>query len=197
MTFYPARDWQVITSVPGCDQLHERPRDAHGRPVHPWVVECPAHEAFYKGAHKPKILKFVTDKKTGQVLRQERIADMHPGVGFTLDTIPMTRDEEETRGLQLEKGENQLRALESIATLTKAGIDFRSRPEVLLFLRENNLPEEMLQGSVLCLDNHANAAGAKFCAECGASMSARAAIGGTEDEVQPRPRRKSRSSATA
>lgn len=193
MAFYPQSDWQAIGPVPGCDQQHLRPLDPRtDEPVSRWKVDCAAHEAFYKGAGKPKILKYVTDRKTGQVLRQDRVPDAHPGVGFTPDTIPLTRDEEETRGVQLEKGENQLRALESIATLTRAGIDFRSRPDVLLYLRENQLPEDILRGSVLCLNDHPNAAGAKFCAECGVSMATRGAIGAGEDAPEPRPARKSR-----
>ena len=176
MTFYPRRDWTEISAVPGCSQNHTRPADAQGQLVHPWAVTCPAHEAYYKGAGKPKILKYIKDSKTGAILRQERVPDVHPGVGFTPDTIPPTRDEEETRVLQLERGENQLKALESIATLSKAGIDFRSRPDVLLFLRENNLPDDILQGSVLCPDGHQNASDAKFCSKCGISMAAKAVL---------------------
>lgn len=186
MTFYPARDWTDISATPGCAEGHSRPRDPRtGERVHRWAVDCPVHEALYRGAGRPKILKFVTDKKTGQVIRQDRVPDMHPGVGFTPDTIPLTRDEEETRVLQLERGENQLKALESIATLAKAGIDFRSRPDVLLYLRENQLPEDVLRGSVLCLDDHPNAPGAKFCAECGMSMAARGVIGGGDEPAGP------------
>ena len=181
MTFYPARDWITISAMPGCEQGHSRPRDpGTGRHVHPWPVDCDAHEAFYKGAGKPKVLTYVKDKKTGAVIRQDRVPDLHPGIGFTPGAIPLTRDEEETQALRLEQGENQLRALESIATLAKAGIDFRTRPDVLLYLRENNLPEDVLQGSVMCLNDHPNPAGVKFCGECGASMAARGAIGGEQ-----------------
>lgn len=186
MTFYPARDWQAISAMPGCEQGHSRPRDPRtGRPVHPWAVDCPAHEAYYKGAGKPKVLVYVKDKKTGAVLRQDRVPDLAPGIGFTPGTVPLTRDEEETQALRLEQGENQLRALESIATLTKAGIDFRSRPDVLLYLRENNLPEDVLQGSVLCLNDHPNPAGGKFCNECGVPMAAQAAITAGEEAAPP------------
>lgn len=186
MTFYPARDWMEISAMPGCAEGHSRPRDPHtGRPVPKWAVDCAAHEAYYKGAGKPKVLTYVKDRKTGAILRQDRVPDLHPGVGFTPGTIPLTRDEEETQALRLEQGENQLRALESIATLAKAGIDIRHRPDVLLYLRENNLPEDVLQGSVLCVNDHPNPAGVKFCNECGASMTARGAIGGGGETPAP------------
>ena len=182
MTFYPAEDYTDFSAIDGCAEGHSRPRDPRtGQHVPRWAVTCAAHEALYKGAGKPKILVYVKDKKTGAILRQERVPDVTPGIGFTPDTRPLTRDEEETRVLQLERGENQLRALESIATLAKAGIDFRNRPDVLLFLRENQLPEDILQGSVLCLNDHPNPAGVKFCAECGVSMAARGAIGATSE----------------
>ncbi len=184
MTFYPARDWITISAMDGCAEGHSRPRDPRtGQHAHPWAVTCDAHEALYKGAGRAKVLMYVKDKKTGAILRQDRVPDVHPGVGFTPGIIPLTRDEEETQALRLEQGENQLRALESIATLTKAGIDFRSRPDVLLYLRENNLPEDVLQGSVLCLNDHPNPAGGKFCNECGVPMAARGAIGGEETPV--------------
>ena len=133
------------------------------------------------GAGKPKILKYQTDPKTGQVIRQERVTDSDPMWSSTPETVPLTPDQELTHHVRIERGEQQLRALESIATLAKAGIDFRTRPDVLFFLRENQLPEDVLQGTVLCADNHPNLPGTKFCSECGMSMAAKGALGGPDD----------------
>jgi hypothetical protein len=193
MTFYPSDDWTAISAIQGRCEGHERPLDARtGRHVRRWAVDCPAHEPFYKGADKPKILKYIKDKKTGAILRQDRVPDQHPGIGFTPGTVPLTRDEEEDRALALERGENQLRAIDSVVQAKAAGIDLTNRPDVLLFLQENHLPEDILQGSVLCLNDHANPAGVKFCHECGLSMTARAAIGARKDAPETRPARKPR-----
>ncbi len=179
MTLYPRRDYQALGPVPGCDREHLRPQGRNGEPVHPWGLDCPAHQAHFCGDGKPKILKYVTDRKTGQVIRQERVPDAHPGFSTTPDTIPLTPDEEETRGLKLEKGENQLRALESLLALKAGGIDLTSRPEVLFYLQESGLPAEAfraLKGVVVCVNGHDAGPGSRFCPECGVSMDARGAI---------------------
>ena len=165
----------------GCGASHSR-EVTRGVPAKYFSITCGPCEAYLKGDRKPQKLVYETDGKTGQVLRQARVPDGDPLWSSTQDTIPMSPDQEKTHGLRIERGEQQLRALESIATLAKAGIDFRTRPDVLFFLRENQLPEDILQGSVLCVNDHPNPSGVKFCNECGASMSARAAV-----EAAPEP----------
>jgi hypothetical protein len=158
-----------------------------GVPEKIFSIDCPPCEAYLRGDRKPRILVYETDKKTGKVLRQQKVADADPMWSSTPDTIPFTPDQERTHEIRIERGEQQLRALESIAALAKAGIDFRSRPDVLFFLRENQLPEDMLQGTVLCLNEHPNAPGARFCPECGASMAARAALPGSDEDEEAAP----------
>ena len=176
MTLYPRRDYQAIGPVPGCDTEHKRPVDRSGRPVHPWGIDCPAHQAYYSGAAKPKILKYITDPKTGAVVNQQRVPDAHPGFSTSPDTIPMTPDEERSRERKLEMGENQLRALEALLTLKGGGIDLTSRPEVMFFLQESGLSAEMLQGKVVCPSGHDNPAGNAFCGTCAAPMHGQKAI---------------------
>jgi hypothetical protein len=147
----------------------------NGAPVKIWGLDCPPCEADIFGEGKPLKLVYIKDK-TGAVLRQERVADTDPCWSRTPDTIPLSPDEERTHALQLERGEQQLRALESIATLDSRGINFRDRPDVLFYLREQELPEDVLQGIIVCANGHGNVAGLKFCGECGISMAARGAI---------------------
>ena len=76
------------------------------------------------------------------------------------------------QGGRQERGEQQLRALESIATLSRAGIDFRNRPDVLLYLREQEvLDDGILQGTVFCVNGHEVPSAHKFCPECGVSIA--------------------------
>jgi hypothetical protein len=161
--------------VHGCGASHSR-EVTRGVPAKHFSITCEPCEAHLRGDRKQKKLVYETDRKTGQVLRQARVQDGDPLWSSTSDTVPLSPDQEKTHALRVERGEQQLRALESIATLAKAGIDFTNRPDVLFFLRENQLPEDLLQGSVLCVNDHPNVAGVKFCGECGASMAARAAV---------------------
>ena len=183
MTLYARSDVAGITipsTIGGCGEFHGRPV-IKGAPAREFRLDCPPCEAHLRGDRKQKKLVYQTDPKTGQVLRQERVADADPMWSSTPDTVPMTPDQERTHHVRIERGEQQLRALESIATLAKAGIDFRTRPDVLFFLRENQLPEDVLQGTVLCADSHPNLPGTKFCSECGMSMAARGAIAAAEE----------------
>ena len=49
-------------------------------------------------------------------------------------------------------------------------------PPEAMWLLEREIPEGVLKGTVVCVEGHDNAAGVKFCSECGASMAARGAI---------------------
>jgi len=184
MSLFARADLACI-SIPatsgGCGTTHSRPV-VKGAPVKVWKLDCPPCESVLRGDGKQHKLIYETDPKTGQVLRQSRVPDGSDQWSSTPDTIPFTPDQEKTHHVRIERGEQQLRALESIATLAKAGIDFRTRPDVLFFLRENQLPEDVLQGTVVCVNDHPNPPGAKFCNECGASMAARAAIASSDGD---------------
>jgi len=147
-----------------------------GAPVKVWELTCEPCEAYLSGARKPKVLRYDIDPKTRTVTGQSRVADSDPMWSSTADTVPLTPDEQKTHHLKIERGEQQLRALESVATLIKAGIDFRDRPDILFFLRQHQLPEDIIQGTVVCLNGHDCVAGTKFCPECGVAMAARGAL---------------------
>jgi hypothetical protein len=181
-----ARSDLMSVSIPvtsgGCGSSHSRPV-RNGKPEKDWELNCNDCESYLKGARKPRILKTTPgDPKLGIPAKQERVADCDPHWSSTPDSVPMTPDEAQHKHLKIERGEQQLRALESLATLAKAGINYRDRPDVLYFLREQHLPEDMLQGSVLCSNGHDNAPGAKFCSECAVSMN-----GQKEIESVPEP----------
>ena len=186
ITLYPASNYLALGPTQGCGEEHRRPLDPHtGKLIRRWGVECPVHEAYHMGYSRPKVLKYLIDPKTGQSLSQQRVLDSQPGFSTNPDSIPLTYDEEHTRHLRLEQGENQLRALESLIALKGGGLDLTSRPDVMFYLQESGLPSEMLQGKLECANGHDNAAGAKFCGECGVGMTvkaARGAIAPPEDE---------------
>ena len=177
---YGASDISSITipAPDGCGAQHTK-EVTRGVPAKHIRIDCEPCEAYLSGARKSKILRYQIDPKTGQTLRQERVADADPQWSSTIDTVPLTPDEIRTHGLKLEKGENQLRALESLLALKAGGVDLTSRPEVLFYLQESGLPSEtlkMLKGTKVCPNGHDAEGGVKFCPECGVSMTAQAAI---------------------
>lgn len=186
---YGSSDISSITiPVPdGCGAQHIK-EVTRGAPAKHIRIDCEPCEAYLSGARKPKILKYQIDAKTGQTLQQERVADADSRWSTTLDTVPPTPDEIRTHGLKLEKGENQLRALESLLALKAGGIDLTSRPEVLFYLQESGLPPEtlrMLKGSIICANGHDSEAGVKFCPECGVGMNVKAAIAPPAEPDEP------------
>ena len=188
MSRYPRSDVMSV-SIPaesgGCGQSHSRPV-IKGAPVKVWKLDCPPCEAFLSGERKPQVLQFTPgqpDKGVGP--SHKRVTDADPLWSSTRETVALTPDQQKTYHLQIERGEQQLRALESIATLSKAGVDFRSRPDVLFYLREQELPESLLQGTLVCANGHDVAAGNAFCGECGVSMAARGALAAAEPSGDP------------
>lgn len=151
---------------------HSRPV-INGAPAKIFKLECEPCEAYLRGDRKPKILKYQTDGKTGQVIRQERIADADPMFSSTPDTIPLTPDEERTNGIRAERGRLQLEMLQALAAVRSTGINV---PAEALYLLEQELPPGVLKGTVVCASGHDNPAGNKHCGECGTSMAARGAI---------------------
>lgn len=174
MVLYARRDVCSV-SIPrssgGCGETHIRPVH-NGAPAEEFRLTCPLCESYLKGDHKPKILRTTPgNKETGTPAKQERVADSDPMWSSTPDTIPLTPDEIQVNHVIKERGEQQLKALESLIALKSAGIDITTRPDVLFFLRKSGLTDEVIQGAVLCPTGHSNTGGVKFCGECGASMS--------------------------
>ena len=173
-----ARSDVMSVSVPvgngGCGRPggHSRPV-IKGAPAKTFKLDCPPCESFLKGDRKQKILKYHIDAKTGQSVRQERIADADPMWSSTPDTIPLTPDEDRTNTTRQERGRMQIEMIQALAAMRSTGIQV---PPEAMWLLEREIPEGVLRGTVVCAEGHDNAAGVKFCAECGMSMAAKAAI---------------------
>jgi len=186
VTLYARSDVASIT-VPvasgGCGHSHSRPV-INGAPAKIFKLDCPDHcEPYLRGERKQKILRYQIDKTTGQAVRQERVADADPMWSSTPDTIPLTPDEERTNAVRTERGRMQIEMLQALAAIRSTGINV---PAEALYLLERELPAGVLNGTVLCANGHDNAAGLKFCGECGVSMAARSAIAPPEpDEPAP------------
>ena len=178
-----ARSDVMHISIPvesgGCGNSHSRPV-INGAPAKVFKLDCPDHcEPYLKGERKQKILKYHLNPQTGQAVRQERVADADPMFGSSPDTIPLTPDEERTNATRTERGRMQIEMIQALAAMRAAGIQV---PAEAMWLLEREIPEGVLKGTVVCADGHDNAAGTKFCSECGISMAARGAIGaGPED----------------
>jgi hypothetical protein len=152
----PLYSWSanVSTHVPvgagGCGVTHSRPV-VDGAPQYPWRLDCPPCEDFLR-VHN---------------------ADQW---STTTTEIPETYDESRARESAEKSGkldrENQLAA--AIIELGKLG----QLPEALgqVLAPMLGAPVLALAGKVVCPAGHDNAAGLKFCGECGVSMSGQAAI---------------------
>jgi len=150
-----------------------------GAPVKVFRLDCEPCESYLRGDRKPKILKYQIDKNTGQSIRQERVPDADSMWSSTPDTIPLTPDEERVNSTRQERGRMQIEMIQALAAMRATGIQV---PPEAMWLLEREIPEGVLRGTVVCAQGHDNAAGAKFCAECGMSMAARGAIAPPEDE---------------
>lgn len=139
MTLYARNDLQFVTIPPGsggCGDSHSRPV-RNGAPDKIWKLDCPSCESYLKGDRKPRILKTTpANKEAGIAAKQERLADCDPMWSSTPESIPLSPDEARTKHVKIEKGEQQLRALESLIALKAGGVDIMSRPEVLYYLQE-------------------------------------------------------------
>ena len=182
MTLYARSDVMSVSISAengGCGRPggHSRPV-IKGAPARIFKLDCPPCESYLKGDRKPKILKYHTDPKTGQSVRQERIADGDPMWGSTPDTIPLTPDEDRTNTTRQERGRMQIEMIQALAAMRSTGIQV---PAEALWLLEREIPEGVLKGTVVCANGHDNATGLKFCGECGVSMATRGAIAPPEE----------------
>jgi hypothetical protein len=153
-----------------------------GAPVKIFKLDCPPCEAYLRGDRKPRILKYQIDSKTGQTVRQERVADADPMWSSTPDTIPLTPDEDRTNTTRQERGRMQIEMIQALAAMRSTGIQV---PAEAMWLLEREIPEGVLRGTVLCANSHDNAAGVKFCGECGVSMATRGAIAPPPEPEEP------------
>ena len=163
----------------GCGATHTRPV-TRGVPAKIFKLECPKCESVLRGDGKQKILRYHIDPKTGQTVRQERVADSDPMWSSTPDTIPLTPDEDRTNTTRQERGRMQIEMIQALAAMRATGIQV---PPEAMWLLEREIPEGVLRGTVVCAEGHDNAAGTKFCSECGISMAARGAIGRAGDDT--------------
>jgi hypothetical protein len=146
-------------------------------PAKQFKLDCPPCEAHLRGDRKPKILRHKIED--GRVVSQERVPDGDPMWSSTPDTTPLTPDEERTNKTRSERGAQQIQMIQALAALRATGIEV---PPEAMWLLERELPAGVLKGTVVCVNGHDVQAGLKFCGECGASMSARAAIGGEPEQ---------------
>ena len=163
----------------GCGNSHSRPV-IKGAPAKTFKLDCPPCESSLKGDRKPRILKYQIDAKTGQSVRQERIADGDPMWSSSPDTAPLTPDEDRTNTNRQERGRMQIEMIQALAAMRATGIQV---PPEAMWLLEREIPEGVLKGTVVCAEGHDNAAGVKFCGECGMSMAARAVVEAVEPVV--------------
>jgi hypothetical protein len=165
----------------GCGQLHSRPV-TKGAPAKTFRLDCEPCIAYLSGARKPRILKYHIDSKTGQTVRQERVADADPMWGTTPETAPLTPDEERTNSVRTERGRLQIEMIQALAAIRATGLQI---PAEAMFLLEREIPEGVLRGTVVCVSGHDVPAGSKFCPDCGASMAARGAIAPPDEPEEP------------
>jgi hypothetical protein len=156
----------------GCGASHSR-EVTRGVPAKVFQLDCPACESHLKGDRKPQKLVYETDRKTGQVIRQVRVADGDPLWSSTPDTIPLTPDEERTNQTRQERGAQQIQMIQALAALRATGVEV---PPEALWLLERELPAGILKGTMVCADGHDVPAGSAFCPQCGVSMTARGSL---------------------
>ena len=172
MTRYARSDVMHLSlGVHGCGASHSR-EVTRGVPAKEFKIDCPPCEAFLSGAGRPKKLVYETDKRTGQTIRQSRVADSDPLWSSTPD-VPLTPDEERVNSVRQERGSQQIQMIQALAALRGTGLDI---PAEAMWLLERELPAGVLKGTVVCANGHDNQTGLKFCGECGVSMAAKAAI---------------------
>lgn len=163
MTVYGRSDLAAVTiseAHGGCGETHSRPVE-HGAPVKIWALDCPRCEDH---------------------LRHD------PHWSATTAEVPETYDEQKKRERDEKSGkldrENQLAA--ALIELGKLGQLPQALGQVLAPLLGSS--PVLLAGQMECPQGHAQAAGMKFCGECGSPMSApvtKAALNGAQPHAEP------------
>lgn len=172
-----ARSDLMSVSVPvssgGCGRTHSRPV-AKGVSRRVWELNCPQCESYLRGDNKPKVIRVTGgDKNKGIPSRMDHVADSDPHWSSTPETIPPTPDEEQVHSRRQEVASQQLQLLQASAAAKAAGFEI---PPEALWLLEEKLGTNLVHGMIECANGHDNAAGSKFCQECGIDMKVRAAL---------------------
>jgi hypothetical protein len=187
MSLY-ARSDLVSVSIPqtsgGCGAAHARPV-TRGAPVKTWKLDCLPCESYLRGDDKAKVIKVIAgDKDQGIPARTEHVADSDPHWSTTPEGVPATPDEQHVNKIRAERGSQQLQQLSALAALQQAGLKI---PDEAFWLLSQNFDQRIIKGTTICANGHDNAAGVKFCGECGMPMisPAPAAEIETADEDEP------------
>lgn len=177
MTLYARSDLMSVSIPPmsgGCGESHSRPV-IKGAPSKTWGLTCPQCEGYLKGSRKPHILRTTPgDPKLGIPSKQERVADADPHWSSTPESIPLTPDELSTNSVRTERATHQIQMIQALAALRAAGTDIPFETE---WLMSRELPSAFIKGVTVCPAGHDNAAGAKFCSDCGKGMTLKKEIG--------------------
>jgi hypothetical protein len=164
---------QAISSVPGCDEQHARPRDPRtGLPVPVWQLDCAPHEAWLCGDGRPKVLVWEADGNGG--FRQQRVSAMDSCWSRTIEGIPMTPDQAraETRRNSLTRRAEQAALQDGLAAMAQA---YDYAPVTRELLRARQFAGKATAQCHSCYAEFI--AGAAFCPDCGVRVAA--AIAGT------------------
>jgi len=167
MTLYATSNL-VAATVPvengGCGTEHRRPV-INGAPQHPWDLACPPCEDF---------------------LRKNN-ADQWSA---TISEIPETYDEAKIREDFEKRGARDKDAVLTLAIARIAGIDSSELPPSLTRMISGAPLHVPVQGQLECPNGHGQPAGARFCNQCGSSMSqpvTKAALSAPQPPAQPPP----------
>lgn len=181
MALYARGDLQMISvsgASGGCGASHSRPV-VLGAPAKEWKLDCPPCEGYLRGDRKSRILKNTPgDPRNGIAAKQERVADSDPFWSSTPESIPLTPDETRVNVTRTERATTQIQMIQALAALRAAGVEV---PFETQWLMDKELPSSLVKGTMLCPLGHDNISGAKFCAECGISMTAQKEIEAPEE----------------
>jgi len=149
MTMYAPSDMDQINVSPahgGCGTPHRRETGPDGLRVQPWAVTCPGKcEVFLE-----------SDGRWSK----------------TVEEIQETYDETRARERYELKGVKDRDALLAVAVARMAGIDASQIPPAVQRMISGLQPHIPVAGEMVCPRGHANVPGGRYCAQCGAQMSA-------------------------
>lgn len=168
MTLYARADLQSV-SIPvtsgGCGQTHSRPVDKWGHPDPIFALDCPGCEHFLKGGGKTVIRVTPGNKEYQIPSRMDRVPDLDPVWANSPESIPMTRTEE------LAIGENAMALVHSQQRTLAKGISRLAKGQDISSLLGRLEVAKDVPGMLVCSSGgHHNAAGSKFCAQCGVPL---------------------------
>ena len=149
MTMFAPSDQTCIsvsTAHGGCGSPHIRGTDETGQPVQPWALTCAACEPYLER----------TDGRWSKTV---------DGIRETFDET-LAREAWETRGIK------DRDALLAVAMARMAGVSQSQIPPTVQRMISGLQPHIPVAGEMICPKGHANVPGGRYCAHCGAQMSA-------------------------